>query len=272
MSTQGCINPNPFRQYILDIIKFVQDSHLKGYEILLMMDANEELGQSSQGTEAILSECGLSNLLKGLHPEEEEPVTYDRGSKTIDYILGSQHIQFSTKKGGILPFYHGIKADHQVLYLDLDANLLFGGKQEDMAISKHRNFISTNPKDSTKYLHAVKTYWRQYNVYKRIEFLESHCSWPKERMSAAWEKIDIDIGRAMALGENAVRKPQGKHAWSKVLRSHAYAFQYWKTRLKCNRLQIQKFSKLEYMRKIAEGNTRPRWSLACEYTCIREGK
>ena len=28
----------------------------------------------------------------------------------------------------------------------------------------------------------------------------------------------------------------------------------------------------EYLKWIAEGNTRPRWSLACEYTCIREGK
>ena len=43
MSKTGNTNPNPRKQFILDMIKFIQDHQGRGREILLMLDANEEV-------------------------------------------------------------------------------------------------------------------------------------------------------------------------------------------------------------------------------------
>jgi len=55
----------------------------------------------------------------------------------------------------------------------------------------------------------------------------------REDIQAEWEKLDCDIvGRVLIIGENAVRKPMGKHSWSKQLRKAAYDHQNWKRRYK----------------------------------------
>ena len=48
MSKAGNINPNPRKQFILDMIKFIQDHQGRGREILLMLDANEEVALKSR--------------------------------------------------------------------------------------------------------------------------------------------------------------------------------------------------------------------------------
>ena len=42
-SKTGNTNPNPRKHFILDMIKFIQDHQGRGREILLMLDANEEV-------------------------------------------------------------------------------------------------------------------------------------------------------------------------------------------------------------------------------------
>ena len=80
------------------------------------MDANEEIGINSKGIAALLSECSLTDLIQHRHPSTlQSPVAYKRGTKTIDYILGTSHCNEAVEKCGILPFYHHIQAD-QVHY------------------------------------------------------------------------------------------------------------------------------------------------------------
>ena len=86
MSRNGETSPNPRRQFIIDIITFIQTHQHHGKEILLMIDTIEELGKKSQEIVSILQECSLYNLLAELHPNLHPPVIYDRGSSTIDYL------------------------------------------------------------------------------------------------------------------------------------------------------------------------------------------
>jgi len=78
MSKQGIKHPNPRGQ---NIIQFIKDQNTKGQENFLMLDANEEIGKTTQGITAILSECSLTDLLRYKHPRLLSPVTYNRGSK-----------------------------------------------------------------------------------------------------------------------------------------------------------------------------------------------
>ena len=56
-----------------------------------MIDANENVGDSSQGIASVrMCASALYKIMQATHPESELPVTYNRGLKTVDPILGSQ--------------------------------------------------------------------------------------------------------------------------------------------------------------------------------------
>jgi len=236
MSKNSKENPNPRKQFIIDIILvFIQSHQEMGREMLPMLDANEEMGSASKGITSIAHECSLCDLLATIHPDKPQPVTFNRGSKTIDYILGSKQCADAVVQAGVLPFYHRrIQADHRALYVDFDTTVLLGGNQLEVAAAKNRMFLSMqHSTDCQKYLQAVKAYWRNHNIHERVGKLhEEMQSIGGAAVKIEWERIDIDIGRAMKMGEKALKRTTGKYAWSMALRKALYARKYWKKRLK----------------------------------------
>ena len=65
------------------------------------------------------------------------------------------------------------------------------------------------------------------------------------------EKLDRDIGRAVQLGERAVKKPAVQHSWSRQLRKAAYTHQYWKRRIRLHPFNIINDEVMEELREIA---------------------
>jgi hypothetical protein len=131
MSNKGNLTPNPRQQFITDMTPlFIQDQQTLGREILLMMDANEETSPTNRGIVNLFHDFSLLNLMEALHPGKATPLTYDRGTKTIDHMFGSLQVRNSMTRGGYLPFYHFIQAYHRGMYIDFDASWLFGGVQE----------------------------------------------------------------------------------------------------------------------------------------------
>lgn len=57
MSKNSKENPNPRKQFIIDIILvFIQSHQEMGREMLLMLDENEEMGSASKGITSIAHE------------------------------------------------------------------------------------------------------------------------------------------------------------------------------------------------------------------------
>ena len=83
LSKKGHPSPNPRAQLIANMIQFIQSHQSKGWEILLMIDANEAVDNSSQGIASVMCACALYNIMQDTHPEIELLVTYNRGTKTI---------------------------------------------------------------------------------------------------------------------------------------------------------------------------------------------
>ena len=156
MSKTGNINPNPRKQFTLDMIMFIQDHQGRGREILLILDANEEVGKKSQCITALVQECPLYDILATSHPEKQMPVTFDRGSKTIDYIsLGSIKCKETILMAGALPFYRLIQTDHRAMYAEFDGEKLFGSDQSAIILEKHRTFTSNKPAEVAKNLQTA---------------------------------------------------------------------------------------------------------------------
>jgi hypothetical protein len=69
---------HPRKQFIKDLITFINDTRRVNHDILLSLDANESLGEETQGISKLMQECGLVDLLDmlGIRPDEQLQDTY----------------------------------------------------------------------------------------------------------------------------------------------------------------------------------------------------
>jgi hypothetical protein len=71
-------SPHPRKQFIKDLITFINDKRSVNHDIMLNLDANENLGKEMQGISKLMRECGLVDLLDmlGISPDEQLQDTY----------------------------------------------------------------------------------------------------------------------------------------------------------------------------------------------------
>jgi hypothetical protein len=80
----------------MDLIAFINQKQSLNHEIILNLDANEALGEESQGIAKLMHECNLVDLhnIPGMEPEQRLQDTYQRGNKQrIDFMFGTPWIQ-----------------------------------------------------------------------------------------------------------------------------------------------------------------------------------
>ena len=90
---------------------------------MLNLDANEIMGEETQGISKLMRECGLVDLLDvpGAGPEGQQQGTCRRGaSRRVDFMLGTARVYSSIRRSGALEHNDGIVSDHRGLYVDLD--------------------------------------------------------------------------------------------------------------------------------------------------------
>jgi hypothetical protein len=116
----GIKSPDPIKWFYQDLSTELQAWTNKGYEILLMMDANEHIGEKPGGIGKIISTFKLTDLILYKHPEKEIPNTYSRGKRRIDYIFGTSKVTKHCQEAGILPFGMGFPSDHRGVFIRLN--------------------------------------------------------------------------------------------------------------------------------------------------------
>jgi hypothetical protein len=99
----GHQDPNPPKQFYLDLSAEVDNWQSQGHEVIIMLDANEALVDNKY----LLKFMAKHHLVSFIHPIPDAPATYNRGSQCIDYIIGSQRLLSSVTASGYLPFYEG---------------------------------------------------------------------------------------------------------------------------------------------------------------------
>jgi hypothetical protein len=86
-------SPHPRKQFIKDLIAFINKWRSVTHEIMLNLDAIEILGKELQGISKLMQACGLVDLLSapGVGPEEQLQHTYRWGANChIHFMLGTQ--------------------------------------------------------------------------------------------------------------------------------------------------------------------------------------
>jgi len=125
---QGVTNPNPRIQFISDLIQQINIWCQQHKEVLISMDANENVDDPRSKIMQLFVETDLINLHYHHHPAATKPATHQRGSHPIDMMIGSPLLASTLKHAWILPFGEPtlIKGDHRLLGLDFDVETLFG--------------------------------------------------------------------------------------------------------------------------------------------------
>jgi len=88
--------------------------------VVVLVDFNVDT--TSQELNQFFCKLDLVNMVTGLH-KGKTPLTYNCGSKPINGIFMPAHL-LPHCHGRYLEFGKGVPSDHQVVWLDLPANLV----------------------------------------------------------------------------------------------------------------------------------------------------
>jgi hypothetical protein len=218
------------------LIVFIEARQNANHEIILNLDANEVLGEESQGIAKLMRECGLVDLLDApeLDPDDQLMDTYRRGTnRRINYMLGTPRVHSSVRRRGALEYNDGIISDHRGLYVDLDPTVLFGGNTDDPVAASSRGFTSKNAKKTEAYLNHLEKYFEDHKLCSRInKLVDVAPTLTRTQLKSRYKGIDNDITRAMLSSERKVRPSRTFiHEWSLELDKAGYCVRYWRVRL-----------------------------------------
>ena len=230
--TQLNQNPCPRTTMIDDLCTQIQEAMQQGDQIIVAIDANDDLraGEVQQK----LSHCGLVdiNLFKhGAHTLG----TYNRGTAPIDGLWVSSTLMGS--QCGYLPHGEGPPGcDHCILWMDIPKLMVFGNK-----ITSHRPSVRRMKTKDPRIVRRFNDYMvgklHDHNLLDRCRDLHAQTllgEWT-EQMAAEWEDLDRLRMTFLAQADKKCRKlrmgnvpysPQVSHAmkviwaWRLLCRHH----------------------------------------------------
>lgn len=85
-------DPDPIKQFDKDLMETLGKWKAEHHEIILLINANEEIGAKPGSLNQTIASAGLIDLISSKHGAKSFPNTYARGSKRIDYIFGSENV------------------------------------------------------------------------------------------------------------------------------------------------------------------------------------
>jgi exonuclease III len=151
-------DPNPRKQFIIDLDSLITKLRNQGHEILLLLDANESLFDTNCRIRDLTRKHKLADLHTRKHGLEGQPATYIRGKRKIDYIFGSSGVAQNTIRAGITSF--DSTSDHRGLFVDVDLRTILGSATPIPA-AQHRDLRSSDPKSVEIYRSALMTFSRR---------------------------------------------------------------------------------------------------------------
>jgi len=76
LQQNGATNPNPRQQFITDLIMQVKKWRQQGKEVLIGMDANEDVDNTKSHISRIFAETNLIDIHHHRYPTQSKPATY----------------------------------------------------------------------------------------------------------------------------------------------------------------------------------------------------
>ena len=151
--SEGNPTPYPRTQVIEDLTKFIQECKNQGDEIILCMDANEDLEDGEHIQKGTITKLTQDNTLICAHEYlGDKSGTSEISNKRIDFMLVTPGVLPAIIRVGKRPYSEGITSDHRALYLDFGADTLFGIKNRRDGHHQSKKFRHKVPQESGEIL------------------------------------------------------------------------------------------------------------------------
>lgn len=192
---EGNLNPNPRSQVLLDIKESILTWKEAGHSIILLIDANKSLYDSSKNQfKQLMEDTDMHEGLHYLHPNLPEVPTRQPGSKQIDYICVKSDLLPFLRKGGILPIHFIHPSNHCSLFVDLNITKALKTDLTDLINPYYWTLRLNNVKAINKFISTLKEYYKKHNIIKRLLEIEKGLSHAKKpEIVAYW------VAKAQAL-------------------------------------------------------------------------
>jgi len=143
---------------------------MQNKEVLIGMDANENINGPNSKIARVFDETDLIDLHHHHYPTKAKPATQQRGSKPIDMMIGSPLLAQALMHAWTLPFGDPpmIKGDHQLLGLDFDPSILFGSNTSTPLPGLIHGVNSQNDQHVQKFCKQVVSQCNAYRLEERM--------------------------------------------------------------------------------------------------------
>lgn len=236
----GFTNPNPRKQFIDDMIEDIKKWKDKKTEIVLMLDANEAVGEEIDGIAKLLEKTQLVDAHERLHGELPPMNTHISGSKRIDYTFVSPGLIPFIVRGGYLPFYHGFSTDHRAMFIDFHNDIIDG--ITELHCTPVRSIGSRSPKtEIQKYKQYIDDQFDKHRVYAKATDLHLRAD-PTMSDNLPYlrdlNKLDATVTKIMLTAERKFCTKKPISDWSIELHQASQLIKYWIITLKGQRNNI----------------------------------
>ena len=243
-------NPDPIQTLYDDLNNQIKKWREQEYEILLMLDANEVPGLNPGGIGMIAANNKLIDLHRHRLGFKDEPATYARGKRRVDYMFGTQGVAEQTSRVGCTPFGDGLfHSDHRGLFVDINLGAILTDAVSTLDTPATRLLSSKTVKERSAFIQHYDTHAENQNIHQRSKALGS--LQPTERRGQMPEanKIDLQCTKGMLSAEqkSCSRK---QYAWSPRIKKANVIVHYWKQVLSMMRTGLDKNKQLQDLAKL----------------------
>jgi hypothetical protein len=226
------ISPNdPRSLLLLDLGSTIAVLQQQGHEIIILMDANESTSTPHSKLAAWMRLHSLCDPLIQRHGSDNQPPTYKRGTKRIDYIFTSRNIGEFVSAAGILPYNHLVPSDHKALFIDVDLQGYLRGQISTTCSMEQRGIQSNNPRAVKKYQKLIKNFLQHSHIEHDISLLLAAQS---QQGHLTPSQIDdaICLESTFTAAKLKAEKKCSKIIqipWSPALKNSMHDVSYWKS-------------------------------------------
>lgn len=194
---------------IRNLIQAIKQWQQAGSDIFLGGNFNEQLGETQDGLAHLVTKCGLVNIHATHHSTLEEPNTYGRGTKRVEYVFMFPHAIPFVDLCSIDTFHFLIHSDHCGLFIDVEFQGLPGGIPALIQAPKMRG-ISSKANEPSLYVMAIQKHLLNNNVFanaaKMLAATQSQVGRVSSSQGMAINKIDTSITRTLLIAKHKCRR------------------------------------------------------------------
>jgi hypothetical protein len=250
MLNRGIKKPDPRKQFLIDIVKFIKNLELTENDYLLItLDANNSNDNDHETINNLVRELNIVDMYMERHGCHEQFPTHENGSKRIDYILCSRNLMQFVQRVGYIKFNECFDSDHRAVFCDISTNIL---QTRTPNVDNRTRAVGTNStnKEGDLYVKYINKFFEEHKIFEKVEvlFIKSTLELNEEDKSNMIKQLDIldkIITTTMLRAERTQCKKRDPAYWSPALVQSNLRIQYWVVLNKARRQRTDPTKRLQ---------------------------